>query len=120
MNVRDLIDRARSGDDYACGALYAICDGDPVKLTELGEDIATAVNDAHDRAIARTGFRPARKEPTNDAWREYARLVQARLDRNADTTDYDNEWTRPTTDREHATARRLGLPYPTRLDVDHR
>ena len=27
-------------------------------------------------------------------WREYARLTQARLDRNADTTDYDSEWTR--------------------------
>lgn len=94
MNVRDLITRARSGDDYACGALYAICDGDPVKLTELGEDIATAVNDAHDRAIARTGARPARKEPTEEAWREYARLTQARLDRNADTTDYDSEWAR--------------------------
>lgn len=25
---------------------------------------------------------------------EYARLTQARLDRNADTTDYDSEWTR--------------------------
>ena len=94
MNVRDLIDRARSGDDYACGALYAICDGDPVKLTELGEDIATAVNDAHERAIARTGFRPARDEPSPAAWSEYARLMQARIDRNADTTDYDAEWRR--------------------------
>ena len=37
-----------------------------------------------------------------------------------DTTDYDNEWTRTATNREHATARRLGLPYPTRLDVDDR
>lgn len=37
-----------------------------------------------------------------------------------DTTDYDNEWTRVAADREHATARRLGLPYPARLDVDHR
>ena len=108
MNVRDLIDRARSGDDYACGALYAICDGDPVKLTELGEDIATAVNDAHDRAIARTGFRPARKEPTNDAWREYARLVQARLDRNADTTDYDSEWKRRISNAADLGAPRIG------------
>ena len=33
-----------------------------------------------------------RNEPTDDAWREYARLTQARLDRNADTTDCDNEW----------------------------
>ena len=120
MNVRDLITRARSGDDYACGALYAICDGDPVKLTELGEDIATAVNDAHDRAIARTGFRPARNEPSPAAWSEYARLMQARIDRNTDTTDYDCEWTRVAADREHAMARRLGLPYPTRLDVEPR
>ena len=37
-----------------------------------------------------------------------------------DTTDYDSEWTRHVADREHATARRLGLPYPTRLDVDAR
>lgn len=37
-----------------------------------------------------------------------------------DTTDYYSEWTRNVVaaDREHATARRLGLPYPTRLDVD--
>ena len=27
-------------------------------------------------------------------WREYVRLMQARIDRNADTTDYDSEWTR--------------------------
>ena len=56
----------------------------------------------------------------NSAAHEYARLTQARLDRNADTTDYDSEWTRDATDREHATARRLGLPYTTRLDVDAR
>lgn len=37
-----------------------------------------------------------------------------------DTTDYDSEWTRNVADREHATARSLGLPYPTRLDVDAR
>ena len=37
-----------------------------------------------------------------------------------DTTDYDCEWTRNVADREHSTARRLGLPYPTRLDVDAR
>mgnify|MGYP001104328422 CR=1 FL=1 len=37
-----------------------------------------------------------------------------------DTTDYDSEWTRNVADREHSTARRLGLPYPTRLDVDAR
>lgn len=89
MIVRDLIAYARSGDDYACGALYAICDGDPVKLTELGEDIATAVSDAHERAIARTGFAPRSEEVA-----EYARLMQARLDRNTDTTDYGAEWTR--------------------------
>ena len=30
----------------------------------------------------------------NSAAHEYARLTQARNDRNADTTDYDSEWTR--------------------------
>ena len=30
----------------------------------------------------------------NSAAHEYARLAQARIDRNADTTDYDSEWTR--------------------------
>ena len=35
-----------------------------------------------------------RDEPREEAWSEYARLMQARLDRNADTTDYDAEWTR--------------------------
>ena len=35
-----------------------------------------------------------RDEPREEAWSEYARLMQARLDRNADTTDYDSEWTR--------------------------
>ena len=83
-----------------------------------------------------------RNEPTEDAWREYARLMQARLDRNADTTDYDADWRRASDARDAATpaspgvfawsadaspieevrerlrARRLGLPYPARLDVD--
>ena len=91
MNVRDLIDRARNGNDYACGVLYAICDGDPVKLTELGEGIATAVSEAHERAMSRA---EQSRVLGADEWREYARLVQARLDRNADETDYDSEWTR--------------------------
>ena len=91
MNVRDLIDRARNGNDYACGVVYAICDGDPVKLTELGEDIATAVNDAHERAMSRAA---QNRVLDADEWREYARLTQARLDRNADTTDYDAEWSK--------------------------
>ena len=91
----------------------------------------------------------------NSAAHEYARLSQARIDRNTDTTDYDSEWTRNevaanphseetrrmrdmheamlgrmdfaldtyrsrTIDRERVTARRLGLPYPARLDVDPR
>ena len=30
----------------------------------------------------------------NSAAHEYARLAQARADRNTDTTDYDSEWTR--------------------------
>ena len=80
----------------------------------------------------------------NSAAHEYARLSQARADRNTDTTDYDSEWRRASDARDAATpaspgvfawsadaspieevrerlrARRLGLPYPTRLDVDPR
>ena len=58
----------------------------------------------------------------NSAAHEYARLTQARADRNTDTTDYDAEWTRAAApvDRERVAARRLGLPYPARLDVDPR
>ena len=58
----------------------------------------------------------------NSASHEYARLAQARIDRNADATDYDSEWTRVAApvDRERVMARRLGLPYPARLDVDPR
>ena len=91
----------------------------------------------------------------NSAAHEYARLTQARIDRNTDATDYDSEWSRNevaenprseetrrardmseamlgrmdfaldtyrsrTVDREHVTARSLGLPYPARLDVDPR
>ena len=58
----------------------------------------------------------------NSAAHEYARLSQARIDRNTDTTDYDSEWKRAAApiDRERAVARRLGLPYPARLDVDPR
>ena len=33
----------------------------------------------------------------NSAAHEYARLSQARIDRNTDTTDYDAEWTRTPT-----------------------
>ena len=80
----------------------------------------------------------------SSAAHEYARLAQARLDRNADTTDYDSDWRRASGARDAATpaspgvfawsadaspieevrerlrARRLGLPYPARLDVDPR
>lgn len=84
MNVRDLIDRARNGNDYACGVIYAICDGDPVKLTELGEDIATAVNDAHERALARHSS-PVRAEE----FAEYARLTMAREARRG---NWDDDW----------------------------
>ena len=78
----------------------------------------------------------------NSAAHEYARLSQARIDRNTDTTDYDADWRRASDARDAATpaspgvfawsadaspleevrerlrARRLGLPYPARLDVD--
>ena len=30
--------------------------------------------------------------PDGAAWREYARLTQARIERNTDPTDYDAEW----------------------------
>ena len=81
----------------------------------------------------------------SSAAHEYARLSQARIDRNADAADYDSEWTRRASDardaatpaspgvfawsadaspieevRERLRARRLGLPYPARLDVDPR
>ena len=66
----------------------------------------------------------------SSAAHEYARLSQARIDRNTDTTDYDAEWRRdPPPEaiaakkaevRERLNARRLGLPYPARLDVDPR
>ena len=80
----------------------------------------------------------------NSAAHEYARLSQARADRNTDATDYDSEWRRASDARDAATpaspgvfawsadaspieevrerlrARRLGLPYPARLDVDPR
>ena len=58
----------------------------------------------------------------NSAAHEYARLMQARIDRNTDTTDYDSEWTQVAApvDREREFARSHGLPYPARLDVDPR
>ena len=84
------------------------------------------------------------READATEYAEYARLMQARLDRNTDTTDYDAEWRRASDARDAATpaspgvfawsadaspleevrerlrARRLGLPYPARLDVDPR
>ena len=131
MNARmDTIKRLAESDPYWRGYLDGMADG---------------------RAIRNAAF-------TDDAWREYARLTEARLaravddvadrsefrsldevrarlharrlDRNTDTTDYDSEWRRdPPPDviaakkaevRERLNARRLGLPYPARLDVDPR
>ena len=95
MNARmDTIKRLAESDPYWRGYLDGMADG---------------------RAIRNAAF-------TDDAWREYARLTEARLaravddvadrsefrsldevrarlharrlDRNADTTDYDSEWTR--------------------------
>ena len=49
----------------------------------------------------------------SSAAHEYARLSQARIDRNADTTDYDSEWrkvpapARGLTDANRATIKRL-------------
>lgn len=53
MISRAIIDKALNGDPHACGYLYGVTSGDPVKLTEIGEDVATAVNAAHERAEAR-------------------------------------------------------------------
>ena len=36
----------------------------------------------------------------NSAAHEYARLAQARIDRNTDTTDYDAEWRRTPNERD--------------------
>lgn len=36
----------------------------------------------------------------NSAAHEYARLMQARIDRNADTTDYDSEWSKVPNERD--------------------
>lgn len=44
----------------------------------------------------------------NSAAHEYARLMQARLDRNADTTDYDSEWTRRIPNAADLGAPRIG------------
>ena len=53
-------------------------------------------------------------------WKGAAWVLDQQAAARTDTTDYDAEWTRAAApvDREHAMARRLGLPYPARLDVD--
>ena len=109
MITRELIDNALAGDDYSCGMIYALTNGDPVKLTEIGEDVATAVSEAHERALRRLDAYEARSAD----FAEHARLIEARLDRatthrpafmsdrlsmdEARTMareDYDQEWTR--------------------------
>lgn len=109
MITRELIDNALAGDDYSCGMLYALTEGDPVRLTEIGEDVATAVTDAHGRALRRLDAYDARSAD----FAEHARLIEARLARaekprrasfmsdrlsmdDARTMareDYDQEWT---------------------------
>ena len=61
-----------------------------------------------------------RTESTDGAWREYARLTQARLDRNADPTDYDSEWKRNTVALNPHTEeyRRLARVLADVTDVD--
>ena len=45
----------------------------------------------------------------DSAAHEYARLSQARIDRNADTTDYDSEWKRAADARDAATPASPGV-----------
>ena len=79
MITRELINNALAGDDYSCGMIYALTNGDPVKLTDIGEDVATAVSEAHERALRRLAAYEARSAD----FAEHARLIEARLDRNS-------------------------------------
>lgn len=114
MITRELIDNALAGDDYSCGMIYALTNGNPVKLTDIGEDVATAVSEAHERALRRLAAYEARSAD----FAEHARLIEARLDRanrrasfmsdkismdearekarldrdRQDPTDYESEW----------------------------
>lgn len=58
----------------------------------------------------------------SDFYRGAAWILDQQDAARIDTTDYDSDWTRSTApiERERAMARRLGLPYPARLDVDPR
>lgn len=73
--------------------------------------MSTYIDPAKIRRLASAG---------SDFYRGAAWILDQQDAARIDTTDYDSEWTRVAADREHATARRLGLPYPTRLDVDDR
>ena len=57
----------------------------------------------------------------SSAAHEYARLTQARLDRNADTTDYDSEWRRASDARDAARSeeRRVGKECRSRWSPYH-
>ena len=121
----ETIKRLAETDDYWKGYLDGLNrtrEADAVEWREYARlmqaRLARAVDDVADRSELR---------PLNEV---RARLHARRLDRNADTTDYDSEWRRdPPPDviaakkaevRERLNARRLGLPYPARLDVDAR
>lgn len=121
MNARmDTIKRLAETDPYWAAYLDGMQDAHSVgraddRTAELVEAnrllqarLARVVDDVADRSEF---------EPVDEV---RARLHARRLARNDDPTDYDSEWTRTATDREHAMARRLGLPYPARLDTEHR
>ena len=81
-----------------------------------------------------TFYDPAKIRELADAgdpfWKGAAWILNQQDAARIDTTDYDAEWRRdPPPDviaakkaevRERLNARRLGLPYPARLDVDDR
>ena len=54
----------------------------------------------------------------NSAAHEYARLTQARIDRNTDTTDYDAEWRRASDARDAATPASHGV-FAWPADASH-
>lgn len=66
---------AATGDPFYKGAAWVLDQQDAARLARVVDDVAD-----------RSEFRPL------DEVR--ARLHARRLDRNADTTDYDSEWTR--------------------------
>ena len=135
----ETIKRLAETDDYWKGYLDGLNrtrEADAVEWREYARLMQARLARAVDDVADRSEFRPV------DEVR--ARLRARRNDRNTDTTDYDSEWRRASDARDAATpaspgvfawsadaspieevrerlrARRLGLPYPTRLDVEAR